>query len=81
MLHVANFIDTRQMCFIHYWYIAADMQLFLFAPLIMLLLYKSRHLGYTVIALIGSVSIGLVFYKTYDRSLPPTLLFYNTDPE
>lgn len=81
LLHVANFIDTRQMCFIHYWYIAADMQLFLFGPLIMFLLYKSRHLGYTLIALIGSISIGLVFYKTYDRSLPPTLLFYNTDPE
>lgn len=81
LLHVANFIDTRQMCFIHYWYIAADMQLFLFAPALMFLLYKCRRLGYALIALIGSASMALVFQITYDRNLPPTLLFYNTDPE
>jgi hypothetical protein len=81
LLHVANFIDTRQMCFIHYWYIAADMQLFLFAPLLMYLVYKYRHLGYCLIAAIGGLSMGWLFYTTYTRSLPPTLLFYSTDPE
>lgn len=81
MLHVANFIDTRQMCFIHYWYIAADMQLFLFAPLVMLLLYRYRRLGVALIGLIGASSVGFVFYTTYARNLPPTLLFYNSDPE
>lgn len=81
LLHVANFIDTRQMCFIHYWYIAADMQLFLFAPILMFLIYKYRRLGYTIISLVGFVSIGNIFYTTYARNLPPTLLFYNSDPE
>lgn len=81
LLHVANFIDTRQMCFIHYWYIAADMQLFLFAPVIMFLLFKFKYLGHFLIAAIGGLSIGSVFHTTYTRSLPPTLLFYSTDPE
>lgn len=81
LLHVANYIDTRQMCFIHYWYIAADMQLFLFAPILMLLLYKRRKLGYALVSLIGLSSIGSVFYTTYMHNLPPTLLFYNSDPE
>lgn len=81
LLHVANFIDTRSMCFIHYWYIAADMQLFLFAPLLMLLLHRRRRVGYVLAALVGSISIGSVFYTTYSRNLPPTLLFYNSDPE
>lgn len=81
LLHVANFIDTRQMCFIHYWYIAADMQLFLFAPIIMFLLYRYRRIGYALVALIGLVSVGFVFFTTYIRNLPPTLLFYNSDPE
>lgn len=81
LLHVANFIDTRQMCFIHYWYIAADMQLFLFAPLLMFLLYQRRRLGYAIMSLIGGASVIFVFYTTYARNLPPTLLFYNSDPE
>lgn len=81
LLHVANFIDTRQMCFIHYWYIAADMQLFLFAPILMYLLYRFRRFGYLLIAIIGAASTGFVFYTTYSRNLPPTLLFYNSDPE
>lgn len=81
LLHVANFIDTRQMCFIHYWYIAADMQLFLFAPILMFLLYKYRRIGYTIAAFIGAYSITSVFYTTYVQNLPPTLLFYNSDPE
>lgn len=81
LLHVANFIDTRQMCFIHYWYIAADMQLFLFAPILMLLVYRNRLYGYLAAASIGCVSVGWVFYTTYIRNLPPTLLFYSSDPE
>lgn len=81
LLHVANYIDTRQMCFIHYWYIAADMQLFLFAPLLMFLIYRRRRIGYAIATLIGLLSIGSIFYTTYMRNLPPTLLFYNSDPE
>lgn len=81
LLHIANYIDTRQMCFIHYWYIAADMQLFLFAPILMFLIYHKRRIGYAVATLIGLMSIGSVFYTTYIRNLPPTLLFYNSDPE
>lgn len=81
LLHVANFIDTRQMCFIHYWYIAADMQLFLFGPLILFLIYRYRKIGYALVTLIGASSIGFIFYTTYMRNLPPTLLFYNSDPE
>lgn len=81
LLHIANYIDTRQMCFIHYWYIAADMQLFLFAPILLLLLYERRRVGYALAALIGLLSVGSVFYTTYIRNLPPTLLFYNSDPE
>lgn len=81
LLHVANFIDTRQMCFIHYWYIAADMQLFLFAPLLLFLIYRYRKVGYALVTLIGAASIGTIFYTTYMRNLPPTLLFYNSDPE
>lgn len=81
LLHVANFIDTRQMCFIHYWYIAADMQLFIFAPLLLFLLYRHRRIGYALVTLIGLLSFGSVFYTTYMRNLPPTLLFYNSDPE
>lgn len=81
LLHVANFIDTRQMCFIHYWYIAADMQLFLLAPPLLYLLYKRPQVGYLLAALAGLSSVVSVFYTTYTRNLPPTLLFYNSDPE
>ena len=81
LLHVANFIDTRQMCFIHYWYIAADMQLFLLAPFLMLLLHHRRRLGHALMVLVGLASIGSVFYTTYAHNLPPTLLFYSSDPE
>lgn len=81
LLHVANYIDTRQMCFIHYWYIAADMQLFLFAPLLMFLIYRQRRIGYAIATMIGLLSVGSIFYTTYMQNLPPTLLFYNSDPE
>lgn len=81
LLHVANYIDTRQMCFIHYWYIAADMQLFLFAPILLFLIHQRRRIGYAVATLIGLLSMGSIFYTTYMHNLPPTLLFYNSDPE
>lgn len=81
LMHIANYIDTRQMCFIHYWYIAADMQLFLFAPFLMLLYYRKKLLGYFVTFIIAIASISWVFYTTYIRNLPPTLLFYSSDPE
>lgn len=81
LLHVANYIDTRQMCFIHYWYIAADMQLFLLAPVLLFLIYRYKILGYLATSLIGGASIIWVFHTTYSRNLPPTLLFYSSDPE
>ena len=81
LLHVANFIDTRSMCFIHYWFISADMQLFLVAPLLMLLTLNHKRLGYGLMGLVGLASIVSVFYTTYSRNLPPTLLFYSSDPE
>jgi len=81
MLHIANYIDTRQMCFIHYWYISADMQLFLLAPIILFLTERYKYIGYTLIGMIGGASVFEVFYTTYVRNLPPTLLFYSSDPE
>lgn len=81
LLHIANFIDTRQTCFIHYWYIAADMQLFLIAPILLLLLNKFARFGALLISSLGLSSIYWIFHTTYMRNLPPTLLFYSSDPE
>lgn len=84
-IHAANYLDTRQMCFVHYWYIAADMQLFLLGPILLFLLSSRqrawRALGYLATFAGGLLSLGFLFHTTYSRNLPPTLLFYNSDPE
>ncbi|KAI1289380.1 Nose resistant to fluoxetine protein 6 [Halotydeus destructor] len=80
LLHISNFFDLRRMCFLHLWYIAADVQLFLFTPPILLLLFRKPQLGkflMVVLTMMSMVATGLV---TYTENLPPTLLFHNPDP-
>ena len=40
LLHISNFFDVSRMCFLHLWYISADVQLFLLTPLILFIVDK-----------------------------------------
>ncbi|KAG9509518.1 Nose resistant to fluoxetine protein 6, partial [Fragariocoptes setiger] len=81
LVHVANFSDTRQMCFIHYWYIAADMQLFLVGPIVLFVFYRWPKAGLTLLVTGSLASMLTIFYVTLVNRLPPTLLFYDSDPD
>lgn len=80
LFYISNFFEGKNMCFLHLWYIAADMQLFIFSPIFILLLYrrpKKAFAIFTALILASMVSTGIV---TYANNLTPTLLFNNPDP-
>ncbi|RWS15297.1 Nose resistant to fluoxetine protein 6-like protein, partial [Dinothrombium tinctorium] len=79
-LHISNFFDVSEMCFLHLWYISADMQLFLFTPFILTLLFKKPGAGKCMILLLILASIVSTGVVTYLEQIPPTLLFANPDP-
>lgn len=80
LLHISNFFDVSRMCFLHLWYISADVQLFLLTPLVLYVLFKKPFFGRCLILcliLLSIVSTGVV---TFMDHLPPTLIFDNPDP-
>ncbi|KAJ8668279.1 hypothetical protein QAD02_009942 [Eretmocerus hayati] len=45
LLYIQNFKEKEQMCLPHLWYLAVDMQLFWFSPIILYPLYKMPKIG------------------------------------
>ncbi|XP_055612417.1 nose resistant to fluoxetine protein 6-like isoform X2 [Uranotaenia lowii] len=84
-LYINNYIGTDQLCMFQSWYLAADSQLFVLAPLLLYPLWKiGRRAGFTLIGVVAVVSMVIPFAVTYFGKLDPTFMIYPsevTDPQ
>ncbi|XP_046563547.1 nose resistant to fluoxetine protein 6-like [Haliotis rubra] len=63
ILYINNFYSFKEMCFPASWFLAADMQFYMIAPLALLpIAFGIRWLGYSVMCLFGAVHIGSYGY-------------------
>lgn len=67
MIH--NWFKFEEMCNLHSHHIGTDFELFLFAPFLLILLWKSPKRGYTLIFTLGMLATVLRFYETYTKEL------------
>lgn len=61
LLFFHNYIDHSEMCYVHTWYISADMQLYLLSPLVLIPLWKFGRRFAGVIVLLALISMCWVF--------------------
>jgi len=59
ILYINNIVPVLS-CLGHTWYMALDMQFFLVSPLFIVLLYKNRRIGLSVIATVMVASVAIV---------------------
>ncbi|XP_052872546.1 nose resistant to fluoxetine protein 6-like [Anopheles cruzii] len=80
LLYINNYVGTDRMCMFQSWYLAADTQLFVLAPLILYPMWRFGHR--TALSLIGSliaVSILIPFCVTYFQRLDPTFMIFTDE--
>uniref|UniRef100_A0A0P4VRF4 Uncharacterized protein n=1 Tax=Scylla olivacea TaxID=85551 RepID=A0A0P4VRF4_SCYOL len=71
---VNNFIQDGGSCLGQTWYIAADMQMYLVAPLIIVPVYFYKNFGKAWLLLLTALSTIIPAAIIYAKDLPPTLL-------
>lgn len=77
VLYINNYIGTDQLCMFQSWYLAADTQLFLLAPLLLYPMWKlGRRAGLLLVSAVVSVSVVIPFWVTYFGRLDPTLMIF-----
>lgn len=63
-------------CMFQSWYLAADTQLFILAPLVLYPMWKYRKFGFVLITTLTFVSIVIPLFITYANDYDPSLLPY-----
>ncbi|KAK3916727.1 Nose resistant to fluoxetine protein 6 [Frankliniella fusca] len=76
LLYVNNYVNTDQLCMFQSWYISADTQLFMLAPLVVYPLWRWPTLGRLLAVLATFLSILIPFAITWSRLLDPVLLIF-----
>lgn len=59
------------------WYLAADTQLFILAPLVLYPIWKFRNYGLSILSILMAFSIVVPFVLTYAHELDPTFLAFS----
>lgn len=76
-LYINNYLGTDRICMFQSWYLAADSQLFVLAPLLLYPMWRySRRVGVTLLATVTLASIAIPFFVTFYGELDPTLMIY-----
>lgn len=76
LLYINNYVNTDQLCMFQSWYLSADTQLFILAPLILYPLWRCRKAGVTVLALAAIGTTLIPFLVTYMKEVDPTFLVF-----
>ncbi|GMR61209.1 hypothetical protein PMAYCL1PPCAC_31404, partial [Pristionchus mayeri] len=80
--YMQNIFKTDYQCLPVSWYLATDIQIFLFTPLLILPLACKPLLGFAVAVVIFSISSGLNIFLVYHYHWPASLMFIGgSDPE
>jgi len=81
LLYVQNYVKTDKVCLGHAWYLAVDTQLFLFAPLALLLLHKFGKKGAGVIFIVGILFFACLFSLIIVKDVNIGLMIREFDSE
>ncbi|XP_068082915.1 nose resistant to fluoxetine protein 6 [Anabrus simplex] len=73
LLYVQNYVNNREMCVGHSWYLAVDMHLYILSPLILIPLWKRPKLGCGLICLLILIGWAIVFSVVYIKELYPVI--------
>ncbi|XP_068082949.1 nose resistant to fluoxetine protein 6 [Anabrus simplex] len=70
VLYVNNYIAADKLCILQSWYLSADMQLFLLAPLIVYPMWRWPRIGKVLLGVLILISILVPFLITYVYQYP-----------
>ncbi|XP_055682064.1 nose resistant to fluoxetine protein 6-like isoform X1 [Lutzomyia longipalpis] len=76
LLYLNNYLGNDKLCMFQSWYLAADTQLFILAPLLLYPLWRWRKVGIYLFAVSATVSVLIPFVVTYVNNLDPTFLAF-----
>lgn len=76
LLYINNYVNTDKLCMFQSWYLSADTQLFILAPLILYPLWKWRKAGIGFLGLITVATTLIPFMVTYMKKVDPTFLVF-----
>uniref|UniRef100_A0A1B0D242 Acyltransferase 3 domain-containing protein n=1 Tax=Phlebotomus papatasi TaxID=29031 RepID=A0A1B0D242_PHLPP len=76
LLYLNNYLGTEKLCMFQSWYLAADTQLFILAPLLLYPLWRWRKIGVYLFAASATISVLIPFVVTYVNNLDPTFLAF-----
>ncbi|KAF2899933.1 hypothetical protein ILUMI_06250 [Ignelater luminosus] len=76
ILYINNYVNTDNICMFQSWYLSADTQLFVLAPLIIYPLWKWPRIGETLLALSTLIAAIIPFVITFVYDLDPTTLTF-----
>ncbi|XP_050091632.1 nose resistant to fluoxetine protein 6-like [Anopheles aquasalis] len=80
LLYINNYVGTDSMCMFQSWYLAADTQLFILAPLILYPMWRyGRRIALWLIGSLIGVSIVIPFCVTYVSQLDPTFMIFTDE--
>lgn len=76
LLYINNYVDTNQLCMFQSWYLAADTQLFILAPIVLYPLYRFRRFGFSILISLTVITTLVPFLLTFFREIDPTFLIF-----
>lgn len=76
ILYINNYVGTDELCMFQSWYLAADTQLFILAPMILYPLWKWRKYGISILIGATTISVLIPVFYTYYEKLDATLLVF-----
>uniref|UniRef100_A0A914W9K1 Nose resistant-to-fluoxetine protein N-terminal domain-containing protein n=1 Tax=Plectus sambesii TaxID=2011161 RepID=A0A914W9K1_9BILA len=75
-LYLTNIIDYQHQCYVISWYLATDMQIYIFAPIVLIPLAISPLIGFAVSALLFFLSAVASILTIYHFHMPPNSLSF-----
>lgn len=81
LVHINNFNKFEDMCLDHFWYISADMQIFLVGAALCVLMTRHMKVGAVLLVLLSIITSGIVLAQTFLYNYQPTMLFFNPDTD
>ncbi|CAG9772712.1 unnamed protein product [Ceutorhynchus assimilis] len=76
LLYINNYVNTDKICMFQSWYVACDMNFFLFTPVLAWTLWKKPKLGVALVIALIIASIIVVFVIVYINNLDAMFMLY-----
>ncbi|XP_049516005.1 nose resistant to fluoxetine protein 6 [Dermacentor silvarum] len=81
LLHINNFNKYEDICLDHFWYISVDMQIFVVASALCVLMTRHIKVGAVILSLLSIAGSGIVMAQTFYYNYQPIILFWNPDTD